>query len=65
MAKLDFEAEITDDEIEAIYDRLACTKDRDEEINRILHEYKFDVSQLEFDVITTIAYCMEGLEERK
>lgn len=65
MAKLDFEIEITGDEIEAIYRRLAHSNDRDEEINNILHEYKFDVSQLEFDVISAIAYCIEALEERK
>lgn len=62
MAKLDFEMEITGDEIKAIYRRLAHSNDCDEEINNILHEYQFDVSQMEFDVISTIALSIKQLE---
>lgn len=65
MAKLDFEMEITNDEIDAIFHRLVRTEDCDAEINKILGEYQFDVSQLEFDSISTIALCLKYLEGLK
>ena len=65
MAKLDFVLELTKDEVKAIFHRLAHAENCDEEVNNILHEYKVDVSQLDFDVITTIVYCLKVLEGRK